>query len=121
MKDEQGRSYEAHFNNLTCGEAERLNILIGQASNVILEASKILRHGFDEHHPKEPSVKNRNRLERTLGDLFYSVHLLQMLGDVDSKNVDLATKVKAETVQAYTHHQPLKALTDLEKALLGQL
>jgi hypothetical protein len=58
-----------HFNNLTPAEAERLAMLAEECAEVIQIVGKILRHGYDSYHPKDPSMDNRDLLAKELADL----------------------------------------------------
>lgn len=56
--------------SLTPAEAERLEMLIEECSEVIKEASKVLRHGWDSYHPDDPrKTPNSFRLQRELTDV----------------------------------------------------
>lgn len=58
-----------HFNKLTPAQAERLAMLAEECGEVIQIVGKILRHGYDSCHPKNPKVTNRELLGRELLDL----------------------------------------------------
>jgi hypothetical protein len=62
-----------HFNGLSPAEAERLALLLeelGEAQQVI---GKILRHGYESHHPENPDDSNRALLEGELGDVMAAI------------------------------------------------
>lgn len=58
-----------HFNRLTPAQAERLAMLAEECAEVIQVVGKILRHGYDSHHPAIPHVTNRQLLGDELTDL----------------------------------------------------
>lgn len=58
-----------HFNRLTPAQAERLAMLAEECGEVIQIIGKILRHGYDSHHPNDPRTTNRELLGRELTDL----------------------------------------------------
>lgn len=58
-----------HFNKLTPAEAERLAMLAEECAEVIQIVGKILRHGYESHHPETPNVTNRDLLGKELIDL----------------------------------------------------
>lgn len=58
-----------HFNNLSPAQAERLAMLAEECGEVIQIVGKILRHGYDSHHPASPHVTNRELLGDELTDL----------------------------------------------------
>lgn len=58
-----------HFNELTPAEAERLAMLAEECSEVIGIIGKILRHGYDSHHPDTPAITNRDMLNDELADV----------------------------------------------------
>lgn len=65
-----------HFNGLTPAQAERLAMLAEECGEVIQIVGKILRHGYDSHHPDqqekppEQRITNRESLGHELCDLF---------------------------------------------------
>lgn len=58
-----------HFNKLTPAEAERLAMLAEECAEVIQIIGKILRHGYESHHPETPDITNRDLLGNELIDL----------------------------------------------------
>ena len=58
-----------HFNGLTPAETERLAMLAEECAEVIQIVGKILRHGYESHHPDTPDVSNRFLLRRELLDV----------------------------------------------------
>lgn len=68
----------------TPAEAERLYMLIEEAAEVQQAASKILRHGYDNHHPFNPP-RNTNRLDllSELMDLSTIVRIMERTGDLN--------------------------------------
>lgn len=91
-------------NGLSPAEAERLALLIEEAAEVQQIAAKILRHGYNSSHPEEPAISNRSLLERELGDLKATVHILYSYEDVSEYNVNIYTGDKMKRVQKYLHH-----------------
>jgi len=60
----------SHFNQLTPAQAERLAMVAEECAEVIQIVGKILRHGYDSHHPNDPLSTNRDLLGRELTDLY---------------------------------------------------
>jgi len=94
------------FNNLTPAEAERLAMLAEECGEVVKVVGKILRHGYNSHHPDTPYFSNLAKLEAEVRDIF-AVHWAMVeqgdvsaLGDMES----VAPKIWARKLQ-YTHHQ----------------
>ena len=65
-------------------QMERLTFLIEECSEVIKEATKIMRFGFDSFHPDDPQREtNRHRLMREMADLEAAYEILVDAGDGD--------------------------------------
>lgn len=97
-----------HFNNLTPAEAERLAMLAEECGEVIQAVGKILRHGYDSHHPdqagKPPEFRhtNRDQLKQELADLLAVVDMMdQDHAAIDAAALDAAFIRKMR----YAHHQ----------------
>ena len=93
-----------HFNGLTPAEAERLAILAEEAAEVVQMVGKILRHGYESHHPDETAITNRRLLEKELGDLTASVEMLVAAGDVSALIVGQRAQQKHRCIKQYLHH-----------------
>ena len=71
-------------------QMERLTFLIEECSEVIKEATKIMRFGFDSFHPDDPQREtNRYRLMREMADLEAAYEILVDAGDGDPMNLVL--------------------------------
>ena len=71
-------------------QMERLTFLIEECSEVIKEATKIMRFGFDSFHPDDPQREtNRHRLMREMADLEAAYEILVDAGDGDPMNLVL--------------------------------
>jgi NTP pyrophosphatase (non-canonical NTP hydrolase) len=92
------------FNKLTPAEAERLALLAEECAEVIQVIGKVLRHGFENHHP-DGGPSNRELLERECGDVGYAVALLVDAGDLDALDIERYTDGKAQLIAPYLHHQ----------------
>ena len=69
-------------------QMERLTFLIEECSEVIKEATKIMRFGFDSYHPDDPQREtNRHRLMREMADLEAAYEILVDAGDGDPMNL----------------------------------
>jgi len=90
------------FNELTPAEAERLAMLMDAASDVIKIASKTLLHGYESHHPANPSITNRMLLSREVTDLCATVEMMDR--DFDG-TVCQDTASVIERKLRYAHHQ----------------
>lgn len=95
-----------HFNQLTPAEHERLALLMEEMGEAIQVIGKIMRHGYNSHHPKRIGVTNRRLLEYELGDVRHSMIRLCDAGDLDKAVIHEAADRKAERVKQYLHHQP---------------
>lgn len=91
-----------HFNGLTPAQAERLAMLAEECAEVIQVVGKILRHGYESHHPERPCETNRDLLTHELSDLFAVVEMMDCdfsLIDAQEQEDNFARKLR------YTHHQ----------------
>ena len=91
-------------------EAERLEMLIEECSEVIKAATKILRHGFGSYNPTLPEERqtlNRDDLERELLDLKSVVWAMAEAEDIDHDPVCPEYELRAVWAKKlrYTHHQ----------------
>jgi NTP pyrophosphatase (non-canonical NTP hydrolase) len=89
---------------LTSEQLERLALLseeLGEAQQAI---GKILRHGYESHHP-DGGLCNREYLERELGDVMAAVTLLTMPRDVLLGSIERYRVAKLKRVYVYLHHQ----------------
>lgn len=94
------------FNKLMPAEAERLALLLeelGEAQQII---GKILRHGYESHHP-DGGPCNRKLLEMELGDVIASCHIAESNGDIDGTAVRLFAQAKLRKVGKYLHHNTI--------------
>lgn len=106
------------FRAVTSAEAERLEMLIEECSEIIQASTKILRHGFNSTHPDNtPALgdrpingkNNRNDIERELGDVLGIINFITEMGDVDENSVTKSMCGKIERAAKYMHHQdPVK-------------
>lgn len=111
-----GQLADAHFNELTPAQAERLAILMEECGEVVQVIGKILRHGFESVSPYGHSQEtNRQALVRELFD----VKAAAMLIDIDLPELAQGVEVGAEVAKAadmaiqkaftkklaYSHHQ----------------
>lgn len=66
---------------ITPAQDERLNWLIEECAEVIQEAVKIKRFGFDSYHPDDPVKEtNLDRLQREFTDVVASMKMLHRDG-----------------------------------------
>lgn len=95
-----------HFNKLTPAETERLAMLAEECAEVIQVIGKILRHGYENHHPDSPLVNNKMLLANELTDVDAVVKAMKReeLKDFacqDFENTHWQKKLR------YSHHQSL--------------
>lgn len=96
-------------------EVERLALLIEECAEVQQIACKILRHGYESHHPLGLTA-NRAMLEREIGDLRAAIMLMGLAGDVSWETVRESSIQKAASVRQWLHHQPGNLLNAVETA-----
>lgn len=100
-------------------EAERLELLIKEASEVIKAATKILRHGYESYDPTQPAIMrstNRKDLEEELGDFRAALSRMIRAGDVSRQKIDQRARFKFERGGRYLHYQD-NGLRELGKKL----
>lgn len=91
-----------HYNGLLPGEAERLAMLAEEAAEIIQCVGKILRHGYENHHPHTPHWTNRMALTREVADFTVIVNMMEEDFDPTiGTDMDTVTALKLR----YTHHQ----------------
>lgn len=87
---------------LSAAEAERLAMLIEECAEVSQIACKVLRHGYENHHPDDPTTTNRDLLTSEMADLIAVYELM----DVDFARIDAAAQEAAfDRKMRYAHHQ----------------
>ena len=95
---------QEHCNNLTPEEAERLAMLAEECGEVIQVIGKILRHGYESHHPDTPNVSNRQLLNNELRDIATIQRVMERRGDIKDFSVnDLVDNWDRKL--RFTHHQ----------------
>lgn len=94
-----------HFNQLTPAEAERLAILAEECAEVIQVVGKILRHGYESHHPDDVCQKsNRELLETEIGHVQAVKEMMQDARDVNTSSIVNAKCEKLGRINRYLHH-----------------
>lgn len=95
-----------HFNDLSAGAAERLALLLEELGEAQQAIGKILRHGYESHHPNG-GPSNRAMLCDEIADVRAAVHLMTVACDLDEGRIRSAMRAKFDRVGRYLHHQPL--------------
>jgi len=108
-RDDAQSSYEEdimenHFNKLTPAEAERLTMLAEECAEVIQVVGKILRHGYDNYHPDDPSRTNRDLLARELTDVD-AIKRKMTRNELKDYAMNDVLGVIWEKMLLYTHHE----------------
>lgn len=85
-------------------EEERLACLMEEAGEIVHVIGKILRHGYDQHHP-ERTTTNRDELTIELGDFFAAVGRMIDAGDVVHSQVICRALEKKKTASAWLRYQ----------------
>lgn len=93
-----------HFNKLTPAEAERLAFLAEECAEVVQAVGKILRHGYDNHHPDHQQT-NRKLLETELGHVSLAMGLLLANHDISQDAVTVSMVEKGVSISKWLHHQ----------------
>ena len=91
-----------HFNKLPPAEAERLAMLAEECGEIVQVVGKILRHGYESHHPDNPTYTNRDLLANEVCDLLAVVQMMDadfnVGGGLDPDDA-IAKKMR------FAHHQ----------------
>lgn len=95
--------------SLTPAEAERLEMLAEEASEIAQECMKILRHGYGSYHPRDPDrVVNRMRLMSEIGDFIGVRRLMYEAGDLSAPTISYYADKKVEKCRQWTYHQAFR-------------
>jgi len=94
------------FNKLNPGEAERLFLLLEEMAEVQQIIGKVLRHGYESHHP-DGGPSNRKLLEKELGDVLLALKYLREANDISWGEVLGWQDRKEKSIKTYLylHHQ----------------
>ena len=93
------------FNKLSPAQAELLACLTEEAGEVGQAVGKILRHGYESHHPDFPMTSNRESLEKELGDVLAVQELLVHASQLNVlNNRRHADRKKKNLLQNWLHH-----------------
>lgn len=91
--------------SLTPAQAERLEMLAEEAAEIVQACTKILRHGYENHHPEDPGENNRERLEEEIMDVHAVLGMMRYAGDIETPDVAAHTAGRIQRKLCYTHHQ----------------
>ena len=97
-----------HFNKLSPAELERLALLAEEASEVVHMCMKIMRHGYENYHPRYPTRNNRLLLALELGEMLGVFEAMKRAGDFRAEELGelgLACHDKMRVAAPYLHHQ----------------
>ena len=84
-------------------ELERLAIVAEECAEVIQIINKIIRHGYENYHPNNPDVTNRELLGKELSDL---IAVATLLTDTEVLEItDIPTTLRKK--QKYLHYQDI--------------
>lgn len=99
-----------NLNKLSPAETERLACLAEECGEVIQAVGKILRHGYADYSPLDPThTDNRKNLEKELGDLRYWMVTMCIEGDVSKEAIHHNADLKGVRVKQWLHHQAQSA------------
>ena len=91
---------------ITPSQAERLDVLIEEAAEVIMAACKIQRFGFESYHPDH--VEGPNNLENLHNEIGNFVSMLDLMieaGDIEEVKIYEAAELKKQTRDKYMRYQ----------------
>lgn len=91
---------------VSLAEEELLHLVSEECAEVVLAASKVLRHGWESRNPDDPDAgTNREELMREIGHVRAATTLLARRGCITPERVLDAMRAKLQTVRPYLHHQ----------------
>lgn len=90
---------------LTDAQRERLEMLAEEAAEVVQCCTKILRHGYNSHHPDRPGRTNKKELQDELMQMWAVYERMAHHNDLMQINFYSSPDVWKKKMQ-YTHHQP---------------
>jgi NTP pyrophosphatase (non-canonical NTP hydrolase) len=94
------------YSQLSDAEIERLAKLAEECAEVIQVVGKILVHGWNSFHPRDPeAVTNRAHLEEEIGNVTHMVNFMSSRGDISMDKVYASENEKRETIGKWLHHQ----------------
>jgi NTP pyrophosphatase (non-canonical NTP hydrolase) len=96
------------YSQLSDAEIERLAKLAEECGEVVQVIGKILIHGWDSYHPRDPEkITNRAHLEEEIGNIGCIVALMsdETRGDLSFANIEKSAIEKRQTIGKYLHHQ----------------
>jgi NTP pyrophosphatase (non-canonical NTP hydrolase) len=87
---------ENEIPGLSKAEYERLAILMEEMGEAIQIIGKVLRHGYEGHHPNAPHTTNRALLELELGDVRAAIILMLRADDLSEAKMEAHARHKYE-------------------------
>ncbi len=87
-------------------QKERLAILAGECAEVIEIITKIERHGYENYHPSNRRVTNRQLLQKELGHLLNAFDLMLSSEDVDILAIHGERERKSKEIRQWLRFQP---------------
>jgi len=98
-------------NGLNAAQSERLALLIEECGEIIQAATKVLRHGYDSHHPFDPEeTTNRRLLEGEIGDLSAIIELCIHNDDFWASRIHNAKLEKMNHAEQYLHFNSFREI-----------
>ena len=85
-------------------ERERLAVLMEECAEVQQVIGKILRHGYNSHHP-DGGPDNRSLLEIEIGHVLCAKRMMENAGDIQNANIYWGLAEKQNRVHRYLHFQ----------------
>ena len=96
--------FEPKFGELTNEQRERLEMLAEEAAEIVQCCTKILRHGYNSHHPDRPGRTNKKELQDELMQFWAVYERMAYQGELMHINFYGMSDLWKKKLQ-YTHHQ----------------
>lgn len=97
----------SYYNKLSQAQEERLAMLAEEAAEIVQAVTKILRHGYESHHPDTPDLTNRRHLAYEVGNFSRVANLCFDAGDWELVDERRGYEAKDKNMKRFTHHQGL--------------
>lgn len=105
--------YNVKCVDLTPAQRERVVLLIEECGEVIQEACKILRFGYQDCHPTT-FIDNTTSFHQEVGDLLAILKVMEKAGDYIPQRAESHIAPKLKRLVKFTRFQPqLEGMKDL--------
>lgn len=87
------------------GTLERLALLAEELSEAIQVVNKIIRHGYNNYHPANSQITNKELLEKELGHVYYAINLSAINNEICMGEIAEHCREKSKSVRQWLYFQ----------------